>query len=157
MLHSDTDAIALFKEDPRSFRRHLAKDGLFVLLPLQGGDDYRNDEALFTKVLFRGVIDRALLDIISFKPKFNKKKQKQVFNKFEREALEWIGDIDEDGDFVYVCELADLDPSLVRTCILKLKKIKDDLSKGGKRNIYKRKKQRKGKEDGSRNSGLFKK
>lgn len=135
-----TDLLVLFEENPRSFRRHLAKDGLFTLLPIDGGDDYRNDEIIFSKVLFRGVIDRALLDIIGFPPKFNKVTQLQKLNRFERAAIDWVSDLEEDSDFQYVCELADLDPDMVRKYIFKLKAAKDTMSKNGRINIYKRKK-----------------
>lgn len=135
-----TDLLKIFESNPRSFRRHLAKDGLFVLLPIAEGDDYRNDESLFNKILFRSVLDRALLDIIGFPPKFNKIKGVQKLNRYEREALDWVSDTEDGNDFDYVCELADLDPQLVRAGIFKLKHIKDRLSKDGKFNLYKRKK-----------------
>lgn len=135
-----TDLLVLFETNPRSFRRHLAKDGLFTLLPIQGGDDYRNDDDIFIKILFRSVIDRAVLDIVGFPPKFNKLTQLQKYNKYERDAISWVSDLEDDSDFSFVCELADLDPNMVRKYIFKLKAVKDKLSKNGKVNIYKRKK-----------------
>lgn len=135
-----TDLLILFEQNPRSFRRHLAKDGLFALLPMEGDDDYRNDEALFIKLLFRNVIDRALLDIVGFPPKFNKVTEQPKLNNLEKAAIEWVSDLEDDSDFQYVCELADLDSTLVRKYIFKLKDTKDKISNNGRINIYKRKK-----------------
>lgn len=113
-------------------------DGLFALLPIENDDDFRNDEELFDKILFRRVIDRALLDIIGFPPQRVRKTRALKVNRYEQEALEWVSDLEEDSDFQYVCDLAGLDSLMVRRYIFKVKECKDKLSNNGKINIYKR-------------------
>jgi hypothetical protein len=122
-----------FKNNPRSFRRTLSDYGLFCRLPIEGSDDYRNEEITRIKYFWRWVIDRAILDIIS-----THKYTKEGVN-----SINWFMGTDKSQgkDFKFICHLADLEPELVYKYMLKIKQAKDELTQNGQVNIYEKKKQ----------------
>lgn len=85
-----------------AFRRRVASYGLFSLLPINDIEETGTEEMEKDVKLFRWVIDRALLDILGG----GTAKQK-------RESDAWVFS-DTTGNFEFICDMAYLQPELVK-------------------------------------------
>jgi hypothetical protein len=103
------EIFTLMETNPVGLRRKIATTGFFAVMPIDGEDDFRLDEQTFIRMVFRWVLDRALLDVLG-----GAKLEDQ------KEAYFWV--FKNDPSFEDVCDYADLDPSIVRTAFYKMRK-----------------------------------
>ena len=91
-------------DNPAKVKRRITERGLFAQLPISSSEVYQLDDHTKFVIMWRWVLDRALLDLIGGGRK-----------KHYDEAYKWV--FNNHSDFKVVCHYAEIKPELVQEVI----------------------------------------